>query len=80
MKSTLQLFPQNSLNYSDFLFLLLVGKKPKTDIVSFFLSLLIFYAKSLKYLCMLGKVIFCQNGIPSDEQPTLFLVTSKTNE
>lgn len=57
-----------------------MGKNPKTEIVSFFLSLLIFYAKSLKYLRMLGKVIFCQNGLPSDEQPTLFLVTSKTNE
>lgn len=50
------------------------------EIVYFFLPLLIFDARNLKYLCLLGKVIFCQNGLPSEEQPSLFIITSKTNE
>lgn len=57
-----------------------MGKKPKTEIVYFFFPLLIFYAKNLKYLYMLGKVIFSQNGLPSEKQPSLFFITSKTDE
>lgn len=50
------------------------------EIVYFLLPLLIFDARNPKYLWLLGRVIFCQNGVPSEEQPSNFIITSKTNE
>lgn len=49
-------------------------KQNKTEIGSFFFPSLKFHARKLKYLCTLAKVevIFCQNGLPSEEQPGLY--------